>query len=988
MRFVSSCRSTKIRIPFILFLCSIFFIPLNVEAARYRLDREWKSLSLGNIYVHYPSGYENFADYVAMRAVTHLDSLDYWFGIFPPEVHINLNPDLDNNSAFATILPLRVELPVTPAIEKGIRPQNGLYLDRVLMHELTHSVQHSTVSGITSVLRPVIGETIAPLGLQPDWITEGLAVCTESMAGGGRLNSSFHLMYWRTAILSGNPWNLNKLSKPGNINPPANRAYVGGSFLVNRLLNESFGKDNVSDWLYRQASLPGLPGIAFKKSFEGRTASFIYRQIITQTDWDLRVKILMRQRSGFAFGKTLLEDKRTSWRHPLWMNNGELVASKSSYDFPPAFSRLNPGGIRSLSKDESRSYSVNYKSTSYKEGLITSELRSGKWATEEQKSYIVYVDSNGKSKLIGKPPLRGWSPAWSEKNHQLAWVTPSKYGGTEIRVINLDENTKPIGRSRIIARTNYGIFADPEWNATGRILAFSADLGDGEKVVLWDVKSNLFFEISINGAKCTWDPSFSNDGSLWVSADPEEIFDLFEIDFINKQAWRRTRVISGAIEPAVSNDGKSVAYSHYTNEGFILALLDSSIWSEESADVSLTRVDPERYRETSKEIQGLGVTEPYNCWKYTKPRFWLPAYGNTNEDAVGIATYGRDPLGLIEWQLQAMVGIETRKPDISLSTTYRALPLDMTLFMTTYPDDLAKIVPVDTVDTPDPNIKQILFRYDTRNPRRWEGGLFFSQNFRYDNWFWSKRFIPRYGIVRRDRFIQTRRDQGLMLRHFNGFSTGFDYVQWRGASRDPVSRNLLRVNLSAEHDLTGFSNLNGNMIQLAIRYHIPSPVNTVVIGMTGAAQSQTGSALSRNNKLDYSRVIARPRGYDSDSLLPPSLTKGKIAKLGLELQYPLMFIDKGLGLGILFFERFKGVMFFEAASGWGDNRTLQSWTENDNCFSAGSEISSVGYVYDAYLDFTVGAAWRSTTEDWSVYFRLGIPFLRNIYGATLPTGRM
>src|SRR5262249_51988346 len=68
-------------------------------------------------------------------------------------------------------------------------------------HELTHIVANDTTLGAYQTLRSIFGSWVRPNGVEPEWITEGLAVYQEtSLTGGGRGRSPMLEAMLREAV--------------------------------------------------------------------------------------------------------------------------------------------------------------------------------------------------------------------------------------------------------------------------------------------------------------------------------------------------------------------------------------------------------------------------------------------------------------------------------------------------------------------------------------------------------------------------------------------------------------------------------------------------------------------------------------------------------------------------------------------------------------------------------------------------------------------
>ncbi len=966
-------------------LTALVFLLLTIPlqqvsfAARYRLDRTWQTYRSTSVNIYYPRGYESFAIYIADRAEVHLDTLETWYGVRPGLVHIVLNPDLDLGSAFATVLPLRVELPLMPSMDKGIRPQRGLYLDRVLAHELTHVVMMSTVSGVSKPLRTLFGPSVAPLGLAPDWIGEGFSINTESVAGGGRLNSSYHLMLWRTQVLEGEAWALSQLAFPGSVNPHSNRAYIAGAYMIDHLRGRQGGRVRMAEWMRSQAAWPGMHSYAYRNIYGGQSPRELYADVIRATTENLDEIVSRRESDGIVSGRLIQTGRRTGWRYPQWRDSETVIAREIGYDRPQALVILYPSEPGRRDIGPKLSYSGHDGFTLFGEGVIIAEARRGGWAPEELRSTLVYRSFSGEVRTLGKPALEGWAPAWSAETGRLAYVAQRAEGGLELRVVDLDSSAEPAGNMEIVVRTVLGNISDPAWSCDGSRLAFTADLGEGERVFVRDSAQNRMVKVNIEDAAATWDPAFSPGGGLWVSADQGGIFDLFEVDLENGLAWRRTRLLTGAFEPAISRGGDSVVYSQYTPEGFAPALLTGNDWLGDSAGVRIREVNEALFSDPGLSAVRLDEQSmrPYRTYRHAGPRLWLPAVGGLDEMAIGAAVYGRDPLGLMEWRATWLYGLETGLPDVSLQTVYRGLPLDITLDFESYP--VERFLVREAILEGD----RLILRNEWRHPRRFEGGVTLSQRIARDRGHWNCRITPFGGWVSRERFVQTfKLDSGQPGRHigslesrrFHGGLIGLDLLRWNSARRDPVPRYYQRITLFGERELPQAGELEADVFTAMLKLHNPAPLKGTVIATSAALQVQSGD-------FDYTRTSVRPRGY-TDSELSGALVKGgRIAGAGLEFHFPLAFPDHGLGLGWLFLERIRGSLYAEGATGWGGGRSLRRWLEDEGIASFGAEVGFGGYaLYEASMSFRAGFAYRTAMGDVACYFRLGLPLF-------LPSGR-
>ncbi len=945
----------------------------TATAGLYPEERSWRTYRIGGVAVHFPEGYEEYAVYAFRRSRAHLDTLQTWYGGRVPQVDILLNPDWDVNRAHATLFPMRVETPLHPVLSKQLRPQGGYYLDRVLSHELTHTMQLSTTAGITKPLKRVFGEVIAPAGLQPDWALEGQAIITESSNGGGRLNSSFHKMLWRTPMISGTTWRLDQLAVPGRVHPIANRAYVGGSELLDMLWIEQFSREQFKTWLANQAKYPLITGFAFKKAFSGSSPSMKYERLRAQTRSEIRDLMFARKARGFITGDTRLELPRTGWRRPVWTPEGDLVAREESYDRPARLVRTNAdvGGI--VNKGPNLGYSPDPGVTVFNDGFIVSEVVRDVRAAKKEITRLVYVsEANQHMPINGDSPVRGWSPAWSPMTGSLAWVGPTASGAHALftgKLTQLADGRVEMVDPDTLFTTALGLITHPVWSPSGKHLAFVADRGKGESVYLLMVETGKLFRIRIKGARCTWDPAFSPRNTLWVSADVDGILDLFEINITDHVAHRRTRVFSGAVEPAVSPDGRQIAYSHYTADGFVLAVLDTGSMAHTKVDFSIDKIDPALFNRADSAFTRAPANafESYSITSQLLPRFWAPAGKMLYDElTVGGTTYGRDPLGFAEWTAIALTGIETGKPDVTLSGVYHHAFADYSAYMRVYPDDATRYLPArDTTGA------VVGVRPDQPYPLRFEGGASLGAPFYLDSGPWNREVNASLGWITRQRYAQYALLDGLEAKRYHGVQLRLNYQSYYGARRDPIPRHILSGGILAEQSLGPISRLHGDLVQASGRFAMPGPADGLVLSAYGTVQAQSGD-------LEYSRSIVRPRGY-TDSNLPDALKRGKMALGGVAFHTPILFPDGGLWYGLLYLERIDGELFVEGATGWGGGRDLSDWLTTNDVGSFGGMLHLGGYVFmDAALRLSLGAAYRTSAEDWGYFMNLGLPNLPGV----------
>jgi dipeptidyl aminopeptidase/acylaminoacyl peptidase len=116
-----------------------------------------------------------------------------------------------------------------------------------------------------------------------------------------------------------------------------------------------------------------------------------------------------------------------------------------------------------------------------------------------------------------------------------------------------------------------GLVYTPAFSPDGRTIAYSRWKPGGYRDIhLYDLASGTDRPLTIDRAMDV-DPRFTPDGKylLWTS-DRTGIYDVYAYDLATAQLYQVTNVLSGAFQPVVSNDGRTLVYSGFTNDGFDL----------------------------------------------------------------------------------------------------------------------------------------------------------------------------------------------------------------------------------------------------------------------------------------------------------------------------------------------------------------------------------------------------------------------------------
>ena len=187
----------------VLFLFLLLF-PVAATAGPYDPRLHWRTVDTEHFSFHYTEGEEEVVQRLVALSEPVYESLSAKFNAHPwGRTEVVVVDNNDDANGFTTIIPynwitLRV---VAPTADSSLADYDD-WLRELFVHEYTHVLHLSDTGYPAKALKFLLGKLVAPNGLTPGWVTEGIAVYFESdQTGRGRGRSSFTDMLLRTDIL-------------------------------------------------------------------------------------------------------------------------------------------------------------------------------------------------------------------------------------------------------------------------------------------------------------------------------------------------------------------------------------------------------------------------------------------------------------------------------------------------------------------------------------------------------------------------------------------------------------------------------------------------------------------------------------------------------------------------------------------------------------------------------------------------------------------
>lgn len=655
-----------------------------------RAEEPWLTLSTPRVRVHFHPGYETAAIAAARAAEEAIDRLASALGHEPQgPVHIALMDVADLANGFTDVLyygriVIYPAFPVGLGYTTGLSPRMSDWLQLVVTHEVVHAVHLDMAEGPARGVRQLFGHVpglSTPNIFQPLAFLEGLATFEETrLVEGGRGKDPLYDMFLRAAVLESALPSMDQAL--GNYDlgyfQPGAHVYLYG-YTWFEMLDRHFGAEGIRDLQKRFASTTGLmvPGEAVRRVL-GQEMESLWRRMRQELEARYRDEIATIRAAGetrpeplepaAASGAWVALSPRLSpdGRYLAYAASGPYLEDLRVVDLASGRDRqlavgltTAPGGL-DWSRDGRY---VLYAAADDVAGRLFSDLYGVEVATgrverlthgrrayapaagpggsiafiarEGLETRVMVRDGAGGERLLWEPPA-GWqllSLAWSPQGDRLAAAAWKPGGGSDLVILHLaapgTAGQEGPAVQRVQAVTDDPFVEDrPSWSPDGRYLLFHSD----------------------------------RDG----------VYNLYAFDTGSGQLWRLTNVVTGAFDPAMSPDGRSVYFSWFGARGYRLARLSREALRWEPVELRRAPAPGPAAGGSGEAAGGAGGAsalppswriEPYRPWESLRPTYWQPLFGNSWPGPfVGAMTSGMDALGQQAYAVAGAVGLGAGAP--------------------------------------------------------------------------------------------------------------------------------------------------------------------------------------------------------------------------------------------------------------------------------------------------------------------------------------
>lgn len=654
--------------------------------------QDWQTLATEHFRIHHPAIERERALKAAQVAERVHGRLVAWLGHAPKRpTQVVLLDHEDTANGFALALPNNAVYlyltPPGPEVREFARDE--AWFEALFTHEYTHLLHFETTGGLVALADRILGRALFPnfaLAL-PFGLIEGMAVLGETaFTPGGRGRTAEYDMMARMAALAGD---LPGLDRIGGYHvahwPGGSGVYAFGTMFMEwgvlrwgpdfpRKLAEAYGSE---PWWGIDEVFRKVTGSTLTEAWEAWRTDALRRA-------ERQRRQLLEQ--GPFTGISPVTTKGGHQRHPFFLPDGTLgwhdwdghgfAAVRGGQGWPDALTSFNKTPFTALrpTTDGKRLYHVGMLPLdgfqNYNDVLVT-RIADGTTRRLTVGLRVTDVLPLPSGELVGVATRQG-RPA----------LVRMDAGGSLLGWHEL-----PVG-----AEQAEGL----AWDGKGRRLVMSLSVAGGRDLWTLEPERGVWQAVTRDQA-VEIDPAMGPDGTLYFASDRSGVWNVYAMEPGAAAIRQVTHMLGGAFEPAVSPDGRTLAYVTYGATGHDIATM-----SIEPANWRRARPEPlvpsdgegdfvplpggEAARLLADhvlrdlELPAAPAPAP-RLWSYSPldsllPKAWVGILGPADEQGwgAGMTLLGSDALLQHALSLSLGAGIQSGRPFAGLSWTYDGLP--------------------------------------------------------------------------------------------------------------------------------------------------------------------------------------------------------------------------------------------------------------------------------------------------------------------------
>jgi hypothetical protein len=675
-------------LPLALVLCA----PSGARAQPQDPRLVWRTLETPHFRIHYYNDMAPIARRVAEVAERAVERLHGPLGWAPSSpVQVVLSDETDDANGSATAIPQNtVRLFVTAPDDLSVLHQYDDWLATLVVHEYTHILHTDNISGLPAILNVLAGKQWAPNQIQPRFILEGLATYEESLhTHGGRLRASQWEMAMRADALAGNLQTLDQLANGPNRWPHGTLWYLYGSYFM-QYVAERFGRDALAE-LSREYGSTAAPWQLNRvlRRVTGHTWEDLYEDFCDAITARFRAQERRLRAAGLEEGVRITRQGEVV-RAPRFLPDGTLVYESSDGQSMGRLRAIAPDDLaRADDAHPAEAWSLEWLAgpsgfgVAGNDVLVVSDtaIHRDLYAYHDLFLWRLVRDRSGRLTVDHEERLtEGWraqQPDVAPDGDHVVF-TVNHRGTTSLFEMSLTERQP---RALFRPRRFEQVYA-PRYSPDGALIVFSHWREGGRRDIAVYHRADGRIEYLTDDAALDLSPTFTPDGRylLW-SSDRSGVMNLLarERTALGFGPERQvTHVLSGAFQPVVSPDGRTLVYVTYGHRGWDLARMpfDPSRWRDPVApeEDPYERVPDEEGHGRRPFASFPSHDHPYSPWSTIRPRI-LTAELTTDGfgPQVALRAVGADVLNRHTWNVRFGLGLVRGDPNVDLTYVYRGL---------------------------------------------------------------------------------------------------------------------------------------------------------------------------------------------------------------------------------------------------------------------------------------------------------------------------
>ncbi len=554
---------------------------------------KWGQIDTEKVQIIYPEGMEDHAQRAANIVHMLYDSSYYALGDKKGKVSIILQNQTTVSNGFVTVSPFRSEFFTTPPQFNFLGAAS--WWDFLTIHEYRHVQQFQNANrGITKINSFIFGQNgwggASVLAL-PRWYFEGDATYFETAlttAGRGR-TPDFDKQY-RSLLLDGKFYNYEKASAT-SIKDFVPNHYNLGYYMTTHVRNK-YGDDAFTTATQRAAGYKGIlyPFSWGLKNGIGLRTPQLYRETfgVLKEEWEQEKATLDLSTSTKV--NTKKKKAFTSYTNPVFLDNNTLLVEKSGFQDIMQYVRVDLDGNEKRIYTTGRFIPFNSNLSIGNGKIVWAELAfDERWGNQDF-SIIRTFDMASKKRKTLQSRTKYFAPSYSPDGTMIAAVQIPETAKAELHILQ-DETGSLI--QKVPNPENYQM-SFPAWIDNQYIVVALTHQSKTAlaKVNLASGDMNLIKEWTTDQLSFP----YSSGEYIYFNSTQSGIDNIHVIDTSSGTEYQVTTTLYGAKQATISPDGKKLAYSEFTSEGWNLQIADVNpdIWKsiQPSYTTEIDFIDP------------------------------------------------------------------------------------------------------------------------------------------------------------------------------------------------------------------------------------------------------------------------------------------------------------------------------------------------------------------------------------------------------------